>query len=68
MHNISIPKDFVAGWLFSIGMRSLEQDLIGKAEYIRRMDAGWGSAQYTVPLAAFFIAVSLWMVTWKEKP
>ena len=50
-------KLVLAGWFIHFGTNSLYQDLIGKEEYIMRVDAGWVPWYITVPIA---LTIILW--------
>lgn len=52
-------KLFLAGWIMGDAFDSLYQDALGKAGYIRLIDAAWISPVITVPVA-IIIAGAAW--------
>lgn len=50
MKNV-VLKAFIAGYLAMIAVSSLYHDVVGKDEYIRKLQEGWTSAGITVPLS-----------------
>ncbi len=52
---------FMAGMVFSIASLSLQLDVWGLQESVRRMVNGWAPAWRTVPEALVGIAFSLWV-------
>ncbi len=44
-------RKFWAGFFFHVCLLSLNQDMIGKENYIRMMELGWIDWRLTVPLA-----------------
>jgi hypothetical protein len=43
----------------SAALRSLYQDMLGKEQYLKLIDAGWVSAGITVPIA---LAMCIWAI------
>jgi hypothetical protein len=51
-------KAFVAGWLVSSSIDSINQDLMGKEKFLHVASALWLSAWITVPLALIGLVIA----------
>ena len=49
---------FIAGWLSFAAATSISQDIVGKAEYLRRTEACWLPWYISVPIALFLLVLS----------
>lgn len=49
---------FIAGWLSCIALVSISQDIVGKAEHLRRIEACWIPWYISVPVSVFLLVVS----------
>lgn len=56
-------KQFWAGVLAQIGISSLIQDIVGKEEYLRHVEANWISAAITIPLAVMVLGIAFILAT-----
>lgn len=68
------PSFFRLG--FGLGMSlcalllALYQDMIGKTEYLRQVQAGWIEGRYTLPIEIVLLLIVVWLIRWgfkKEK-
>lgn len=54
-------RQWYAGFVAATCLQSLTQDLLGKAECLRRMENGWVDWKISVPIAIVgLLAVSVW--------
>lgn len=56
------------GGLILLAIQSLHQDLIGKEEYIRRINYQWIDSYYTVPFALVLLIIGFYLLDdWRRK-
>ena len=51
-------KAFWSGWLMCVAMRSLHQDILGKEQFMKYVDAAWVSGMWTIPIALMMLLVA----------
>jgi len=51
-------KAFWSGWLMCVTMRSLHQDILGKEQFMKYVDAAWVSGMWTIPIALMMLLVA----------
>lgn len=52
---------FWAGLFAHSSVTSIGQDILGKEEFIRRAEADWMDAAYSVPIAVAMFAFAVWL-------
>jgi hypothetical protein len=58
---------FLAGWLSYGAITSISQDMMGKAEYLRRTEACWVTWYISVPIAAVALVLSYLLLNKVDK-
>ena len=59
---------FLAGWLSYGALTSISQDIIGKAEHVRRAEACWISWYISVPIALAALVISYLLLEKADRP